>query len=72
MNPQWRCGLHGANGAVYRDTMQGQKKSSQYLTGRVYNLGCKLLVIVPNHLAEGVLNGRVVAVDKVAVDELHC
>jgi hypothetical protein len=51
--------------------MRGEKKSSKYLTGRVYNLGRKLLVLVPDHLAEGVLNGRVVAVDKVAVDELH-
>jgi hypothetical protein len=72
MNPQWWCGLHGANGAIYRDTMQGEKKSSQYLTGRVYNLGRKLLVLVPNHIAEGVLNGRVVSVDKVAVDQLPC
>jgi hypothetical protein len=49
----------------------GRKKSSKYLTRRIYDLGCKVLVFVPDHLAECVLNGRVVAVDKVAVDELH-
>jgi hypothetical protein len=64
--------LHGWSGAGDRDAMRGVKKSSKYLTSRVYNLGCKVLVLVADHLAEGVLNGRVVAVDKVAIDKLHC
>jgi len=42
-----------------------------YLASGVDDLGGKLLVLVPNDLAERVLDGRVVAVDKVAVDELH-
>jgi len=41
------------------------------LASGVDDLGGKLLVLVPNDLAERVLDGRVVAVDKVAVDELH-
>jgi hypothetical protein len=49
----------------------GGKKSSKYLTGRIDNLRCKVLVLIPDHLAEGVLNCRIVAVDKVAVHELH-
>jgi hypothetical protein len=63
--------LHAASGARDRDAMRGEKKSSKYLTSRIYNLGCKVLVLVPDHLAECVLNGRVVAVDKVAINELH-
>ena len=42
-----------------------------YLSGRVNKLRREVLVLVPNDLAERVLNGGIVAVDKVAVHELH-
>jgi hypothetical protein len=43
----------------------------KYLASSVDNLRRKVLVLVANHLAERILNGWVVAVDKVAIDELH-
>ena len=42
-----------------------------HLTGRINNLRSKLLALILDELAEGVLDGRVVALDEVAVDELH-
>lgn len=50
--------------------LRGERKLV-YLAGGIDDLRGKVLVLVANHLAEGVLNGRVVAVDKVAVDKLH-
>lgn len=47
-------------------------RSASYLTGSIDNLGGVVLALVSDHLAEGVLNGRVVALDEVAVDELDC
>jgi hypothetical protein len=49
----------------------GRKKYAKYLTSRIDNLRRKVLVLIPDHLAECVLNGRIVAVDKVAIDKLH-
>lgn len=49
--------------------MGGEKTA--YLSGGIDDLGRKLLVLVADHLAEGVLDGRIVALDKVAVHELH-
>jgi len=54
-----------------RDAMRGEKKTSKYLAGRVDNLSRIILVLVSYQLAECVLNSRIVAVDKVAVNELH-
>lgn len=42
-----------------------------YLASGVDDLGGELLAFVLDDLAEGVFNCRVVALDKVAVDELH-
>jgi hypothetical protein len=42
------------------------------LPGRVDNLGRKLLALVADLLAKGVLDGRVVALDKVPVDIADC
>lgn len=42
-----------------------------YLASSIDDLSCEILVLPLDHLAEGVLDGRVVAVDKVTVDELH-
>jgi hypothetical protein len=50
----------------------GRKKSSKYLARRIDNFRCKVLVLIPDHLTEGVLNCRIIAVDKVAIDKLHC
>lgn len=42
-----------------------------YLTSSINNLSCKLLALVFDDGAEGVLNGRVVALNKVVLNELH-
>lgn len=52
-------------------TRCGEKEILKYLASSIDNLRCKVLVLVTNHLAERVLNSWIVAVDKVAVDELH-
>lgn len=52
--------------------MRGSKrKMGKYLSCSIDNLGCIVLVLVANNLAKSILNGRIVAVDKVAVDELY-
>jgi hypothetical protein len=43
----------------------------KYLAGGIDDLGRKVLVLISNHLAERVLDGGIVAVDKVAIDKLH-
>ena len=47
------------------------KKIVPYLTSSVDNLRRKVLALVPDDFAECVLDCRVVALDEVAVDELH-
>lgn len=42
-----------------------------YLSGSVDNLYSKVLVLVLDDFGEGVLNGGVVRVDEVAVNELN-
>jgi hypothetical protein len=42
-----------------------------YLSSGIYDLGGIVLTLDPDHLAEGVLDGGVVALDKVAIDELY-
>lgn len=42
-----------------------------YLSSCVDNLDSKILVLVLDDFGEGVLNGGVVRVDKMAVDELN-
>ena len=37
----------------------------------VDDLGCKILVLVTDDFGKGILNGRVVGVDKVTIDELN-
>lgn len=43
---------------------------STNLSRRVDNLGRVILSLVPDRLGEGILNGRVVALDEATVDEL--
>lgn len=42
-----------------------------YLSSRVDNFRSKILSLKPDHFAEGVLDCRVVALNEVAIDELH-
>ena len=42
-----------------------------HLTGCIDNLRRKFLPLVLDELAKGILDGRVVALDEVTVDELH-
>jgi len=51
---------------------RGEMEIVKYLARGINNLRCELLLPIRNDLAEGVLNGRIVAVDKVPVDILHC
>lgn len=51
--------------------MEGEGEGS-YLAGRVHDLGGVILALEADYLGEGVLDGRVVALDKVAVDKLDC
>lgn len=43
----------------------------KYLARRVDNLSRKVLILIPDDLAERVFNSRIVAVHKVPVDKLH-
>jgi hypothetical protein len=52
-------------------TRCGEKEMVKYLARGIDNLGCKVLVLISNHLAECVLDGGIVAVDKVAIDKLY-
>ena len=46
-------------------------KDETHLTGRVDDVELEVLALVLDRLGERVLDGRVVAVDKVLVDKLH-
>ena len=61
----------GSLPAASWSAMQDQRNLGSYLSCSVYNLCRKVLVLVANDLAEGVLNGWIVAIYKVAVDELN-
>lgn len=43
-----------------------------YLPGRIHDLGREVLALIFNDATKGILNGRVIAVDEVTVDELNC
>lgn len=49
----------------------GEERKIMYLASGIDDLCCKVLILVPDHLAEGILDSRIIAIDKVAVDELH-
>lgn len=49
----------------------GEKENLTYLASSINDLGRKVLVLPLDHLAERILDSRVIAIDKVAVDELH-
>lgn len=49
----------------------GSKENLTYLTSSVDDLSSEILVFPLDHLAECVFDSRIVAVDKVTVDELH-
>lgn len=48
-----------------------QNAINAYLAGGIDNLGCKILTFVFDDAAEGVINGRVVALYKVTFDKLN-
>jgi hypothetical protein len=50
---------------------RGHRENLTYLSCSVNDLGREVLVLPLDHLAESVFDGRVVAIDKVTVDELH-
>lgn len=75
---QWtRCAVESCYKVVIYRVLQhkavgiGIENSASYLAGGVDNLGGKVLALKSNHLAEGVLNGWVIALDEVAVDKLN-
>lgn len=69
---------HKASVCSKESSVQTLSKDCIRLKGRtdlasgVHNLGAELLVLELDVLAKRVLNGRVVAFDKVAIDELDC
>lgn len=48
-----------------------KEKGQMYLASSIDNLGRKFLILVFDHLAKRVLDGRIVAVYEVTVDELN-
>lgn len=58
--------------AVDANEVLGVKDAVFILAGGVDHLDGKVMVAVADDLAESVLDGRVVGVDEVAVDILHC
>lgn len=58
--------------AVDANEVLGVKDAVFILAGGVDHLDGKVMVAVADDLAESVLDGRVVGVDEVAVDVLHC
>ena len=48
----------------------GLSQRGSHLAGGINNLRCKLLPLVLDHLAERVFDGRIIAFDKVPLDEL--
>ena len=58
--------------AVDANEVLGVENAVFILAGGVDHLDGKVMVAVADDLAESVLDGRVVGVDKVAVDVLHC
>lgn len=58
--------------AVDADEVLGVEDAVFILAGGVDHLDGKVMVAVADDLAESVLDGRVVGVDKMAVDVLHC
>jgi hypothetical protein len=50
----------------------GEREILKYLACGINNLRRELLLFVRDDLAESVLNGRIITVDKVPVDILHC
>ena len=58
--------------AVDANEVLGVEDAVFVLAGGVDHLDGKVMVAVADDLAESVLDGRVVGVDKVAVDVLHC
>ena len=58
--------------AVNANKVLAIQNSVFILTCCIYDLHRKILIPIPDELGEGVLDGRVVRVDKVAVNELDC
>jgi hypothetical protein len=58
--------------AMYSYEMLAVENSVLVLARSIYNLYCEVLVLISDNFAKGVLDGRVVGVDKVAVNELDC
>ena len=82
VKPKWEsrrglvvaCTMHCESGVWSWGRLRGgagRKENLTYLSGCIDNLGGIVLVLVLDHFAKSVLNGGIVAVDEVAVDELH-
>lgn len=56
---------------VFIQAMQADKLGA-YLARGINYFGSKVLTAVFDYLAESILNGGIVAVYKMVVDELHC
>lgn len=75
MVQRWEAGemlgmeLTGWGVGTIRD--QGEEPHA-YRAGRIDNFHSIVVPLVPNRGAEGVLNGRVVAVDEMVLAELDC
>lgn len=56
---------------VDADKVLGVEYTIFILSSRVDNLGRKVLALVPDSLTKCILNGWVVAVDKMSINKLH-
>ena len=43
-----------------------------YLSRGIYDLGRIVLALVPYHLTKRILDSRIIALDEVTINELHC
>lgn len=64
-------GCLGAYGGVWGCACGVTKLQATYLAGGINDLGRKLLVLVPYDLAKRILDGWIIALDEVTVDELN-
>lgn len=56
---------------MYSNKMLRIQDAVFVLPSRVDNLGQEILALITDRLAKGILDGRVITIDKVTVDKLH-
>lgn len=66
--------MHSFSLVLMLKEMSESKRNKKYtfLPSRIHNLSRKLLVLVLDNLTESILNGWVIALNKVTIDKLHC